>query len=169
MRASGLATTVTAVLLALPYDWAGAVSSGARQLKTSIANLDAETLRIQPRDQLQALTGIAASLARIEKDGFADTAALRARDLHYAGYYREIQFGRLAKATGLYGNMGKSEDARLIDVNRSIFDADDMAHKFHVMRGGVDRSVLPESVVGPGHRESGAGPVAFGIDARITR
>jgi hypothetical protein len=38
-----------------------------------------------------------------------------------------------------------------VDVNSSIFDADDMAHKFHVMRGGADKSILPVSVVSPEH------------------
>jgi hypothetical protein len=53
----------------------------------------------------------------------ANPAALRPRDLHYVGYYHEIQFGRLAKATGHYDNWGKSEDARHVDINSSIFDA----------------------------------------------
>jgi hypothetical protein len=127
------------------------------QLKTSVGNLDADTLRIQPRVEMQALSGIAVGLVRIEKDGLSDPTALRPRDLHYAGYYREIQFGRLAKATGLYDNRGKSQDARQVDINRSIFDADNMAHKFHVMRGGPDKSILPESVVGPEHRDRRAG------------
>jgi hypothetical protein len=38
-----------------------------------------------------------------------------------------------------------------VDVNSSIFVADDMAHKFHVMRGGADKSILPVSVVSPEH------------------
>ena len=127
------------------------------QLKTAIGNLDADTLRIQPRSEMQALNGIAVGLARIEKDGLPDPTALRPRDLHYAGYYREIQFGRLAKATGLYDNWGKSQDARHVDINRSIFDADNMAHKFHVMRGGPDKSILPESVVAPERSDRVAG------------
>jgi hypothetical protein len=122
------------------------------QLKTSSANLDSETLNTQPRDEMQALNGIIVGLLRIDKDGLPDPAALRPRDLHYAAYYHEIQFGRLAKATGLYDNWGKSQDARLVDINSSIFDADDMAHKFHAMRGGADKSVLPVSVVAPEHR-----------------
>jgi adenine-specific DNA glycosylase len=40
-----------------------------------------------------------------------DPAALRTRDLHYAGYYHEIQFGRLAKAIRLFDNFGKTEGA----------------------------------------------------------
>ena len=65
------------------------------------------------------------------------------------GYYREIQFGRLAKATGLYDNFGKSQGARQVDLNSSIFEADNMAHKFRAARGGPDRSALPMSVVAP--------------------
>jgi hypothetical protein len=49
--------------------------------------------------------------------------------------------------------MGKSLDARKKDVNACIFDADDMAHRFHEMRGGFDKSLLPVSVVSPRHRE----------------
>jgi hypothetical protein len=67
-------------------------------------------LSIQSRKEERALNAIYIGLARIEKDGMPNSAALRPRDLHYAGYYREIQFGRLAKATGLYGNFGKSPD-----------------------------------------------------------
>ena len=121
--------------------------------KTAIGNLDSETRKIEAPDQVQALNAIIVGLGRIEKDGAPDAAKLRERDLHYAGYYHEIQFGRLAKATGLYQNMDKSPDARLRDVNACIFDADDMAHRFHDMRSGFDKSVLPVSVVSPGHRE----------------
>jgi hypothetical protein len=39
--------------------------------------------------------------------------------LHYAGYYHEIQFGRLAKATDLCDNFGKAEDVRHNDLNSS--------------------------------------------------
>jgi hypothetical protein len=122
------------------------------QLKTSLGNLDSETLNTQPPAEMQALNGIFVGLTRIDKDGLPDPAALRPRDLHYAGYYHEIQFGRLAKATGLYDNWGKSPDARHVDINTSIFDADDMAHKFHAMRAGSDKSALPVSVVAPEHR-----------------
>jgi hypothetical protein len=52
------------------------------QLKTSVGNLDADTLRIQPRVEMQALSGIAVGLVRIEKDGLSDPTALRPRDLH---------------------------------------------------------------------------------------
>jgi hypothetical protein len=123
------------------------------QLKTAIANLDPETLRLQAPAEMQALNSIGVGLARIEKDGVPDAAALRARDLHYAGYYHEIQFGRLAKATGLFDNFGKSVDVRLRDINSSIFDADHLAHKFHAMRTGADKSILPMSVVAPAHRD----------------
>jgi hypothetical protein len=121
-------------------------------LKAAVRNLDPETFKIQARDQQQALKSIYDGLTRIEKDGLPDPAALRPRDLHYAGYYHEIQFGRLAKATGLYENWN-SPDPRRVDVNRSIFDADDMAHKFHAMRAGADKSRLPVSVVSPEHRD----------------
>jgi hypothetical protein len=120
------------------------------RLKRSIGNLDIETVRIEPRDQVQALNAIYAGVTRIEKDGLPDSAALRPRDLQYAGYYREIQFARLAKATGLYDNW-ISPDPRGVDVNSSIFDTDDMAHKFHVMRGGPDKGALPVSVVSSEH------------------
>lgn len=120
-------------------------------LKAAVRNLDLETWKIQAQDQQQALQSIYDGLTRIEKDGLPDPAALRPRDLHYAAYYHEIQFGRLAKATGLYENW-KSPDPRHVDVNRSIFDADDMAHKFHAMRAGPDKSRLPVSVVAPEHR-----------------
>jgi hypothetical protein len=121
-------------------------------LKAAVRNLDPETFKIQARDQQQALKSIYDGLTRIEKDGLPDPAALRPRDLHYAGYYHEIQFGRVAKATGLYENWN-SPDPRHVDVNRSIFDIDDMAHKFHAMRAGADKSRLPVSVVSPEHRD----------------
>ena len=120
-------------------------------LKAAVRNLDPETWKIQAREQQQALKSIYDGLTRIEKDGLPDPAALRPRDLHYAGYYHEIQFGRLAKATGLYENWN-SPDPRHVDVNRSIFDTDDMAHKFHAMRASADKSQLPVSVVSPEHR-----------------
>jgi hypothetical protein len=69
-------------------------------LKEKLGNLDPETLKIQPPDQAQALTGLYLGLDHIERDGLPNAAALRARDLHYAGYYHEIQFCRLAKETG---------------------------------------------------------------------
>jgi hypothetical protein len=120
------------------------------QVKTSWANLDRDTLKIQARDQIEALREIMRGLTQIERDGLPNAAALRPRDLHYAGYYREIRFARLAKATGLYDNWDKSfrhQDARSVAINRSIFDADNMAHKFHALRRGADKSLLPESVV----------------------
>ena len=121
------------------------------RLRVAIGNLDSETLKFEAPDQVAALNRIYGGLTRIMRDGLPNPAALRPRDLHYAGYYREIQFGRLAKATGLYDNW-RSPDPRRIDVNNSIFDADDFAHKFHDMRGGADKSVLPVSVVSPEHR-----------------
>lgn len=123
------------------------------ELKTAIANLDGETLRLQARDELEALSAIGIGLARIEKDGLPSRAALRPRDLHYAGYYHEIQFGRLAKETHLYDNFGKAEDVRHNDLNSSIFDADNLAHRFHNMREGPDKAVLPVSIVSPEYRD----------------
>jgi hypothetical protein len=123
------------------------------ELKTAIGNLDSETLRIEAPDQKTALNAIIVGLLRIERDGLPDAEKLRPRDLHYAGYYHEIQFGRLAKATGLYVNKDKSPDPRLRDINASISDADDMAHRFHELRSGFDKSILPVSVVSPQHRE----------------
>jgi hypothetical protein len=120
-------------------------------LRAAIGNLDSETLKFEARDQFAALNRIYRGLTRIGSDGLANPEALRPRDLHYAGYYREIQFGRLAKTTGLFDNW-RSPDPRRIDVNNSIFDADDFAHKFHDMRGGADKSMLPVSVVSPQHR-----------------
>jgi hypothetical protein len=121
-------------------------------LRTAIGNLDAQTLRVEPPAEIQALNRTMVGLSRIEKDGVPDAGALRARDLHYAGYYHEIRFGRLAKASGLYDNWGKSIDPRHLDVNSSIFDADNLAHKFHAMRSGTDKEVLPVSIVAPEHR-----------------
>jgi hypothetical protein len=131
-----------------------------KQLKTSFDNLDSDTLKIQPRDQLEALREIRGGLRQIERDGLPDAEALRPRDLHYAGFYREIQFARLAKATGLYDNWDKSfrhNDPRDVEINRSIFHADNMAHKFHAMRGVTDKSILPVSVVVPEHRGEAPG------------
>jgi hypothetical protein len=122
-------------------------------LKTAYANLDRETWRLQAHDEREALGTIGIGLARIEKDGVPNAAALRPRDLHYAGYYHEIQFGRLAKATFLYDNFGKAQDPRHNDVNSSISDADDLAHRFHELRGGHDKAVLPVSIVSPDHRD----------------
>jgi hypothetical protein len=129
-----------------------------KKLKEAIENLDRDTLRIQPSDQRQALNGIYLGITWIERDGFPNAATLRPRDLHYAGYYREIQFARLAKETGLFVDWN-ARDARRVDVNRCIFDADDMAHKFHAMRGGPDKSILPVSVVAPQHRDRVPGRV----------
>lgn len=89
------------------------------QLKTAIGNLDSDTLKIEARDQAQALNAIMVGVVRIEKDGLPDAAKLSPRDLHYAGYYHEIQFGRLAKVTGLYfGAMVKEQ----LSQNRAIAD-----------------------------------------------
>jgi hypothetical protein len=121
-------------------------------LKTAIGNLDSETLGLEARDELEALSAINIGLARIERDELPNPTALRPRDLHYAGYYHEIQFGRLAKATGLYDNFGKSRDPRHNDLNSSISVADKLAHGFHDMRSGSDKSVLPVSIVSPPHR-----------------
>jgi hypothetical protein len=121
------------------------------RLRVAIGNLDSETLKLEAPDQVAALNRIYGGLSRIAGDGLPNPAALRPRDLYYAGYYREIQFGRLAKATGLFDNW-RSPDPRRIDVNNSIFDADDFAHKFHDLRGGADKSVLPISVVSAEHR-----------------
>ena len=119
-------------------------------LRTAIGNLDDYTLKIQPPDQGQALNRIMVGIIRIERDGLPDPAGLRPRDLHYAEHYRSIQFGRLVKATGLFDNWDKSfrrDDPRYVDINARIFTADDLAHKFHDMRGGADKSILPASVV----------------------
>jgi hypothetical protein len=138
-------------VIAPPPITPGRLGKMIEDLREAIGNLDSETLRFEARDQFAALNRIYRGLTRIGRDGLADPDALRPRDLHYAGYYREIQFGRLAKATGLYDNW-RSPDPRRIDVNNSIFDADDFAHKFHDMRGGADKSALPVSVVSPVHR-----------------
>jgi len=122
----------------------------ARDLREALGNLDPETLKIEARDQRQALNRLHLGLDRIERDGLANAVALRRRDLHYAGYYHEIQFGRLAKETGLF-NSWNSPDVRCLDVNSSIFDTDDFAHQFHAKRGGADKSILPVSVVAAEH------------------
>jgi hypothetical protein len=62
----------------------------------------------------------------------------------------------LAKATDLYNNWDKSfrhQDVRSVDINRCIFDADNMAHRFHAMRGAADKNILPDSVVAPKRRD----------------
>jgi hypothetical protein len=136
------------------------LSRRIKELKTAWENLDSDTLKIQPRDQLEALREIREGIRQIDRDGLADVTALRPRDLHYAGYYREIQFARLAKATGLYDNWDKSfrhNDPRDVEINRSISHADNMAHKFHAMRGVTDKSILPVSVVAPEHRGDAPG------------
>ena len=119
-------------------------------LKKALGNLDPETRKIEAWDQKQALNRLHFGLGRIERDGLPNAATLRARDLDYAGYYHEIQFARLAKATGLF-NSWNSPDVRRADVNSSIFDADDFAHQFHAMRGNADKSNLPVSVVAAEH------------------
>jgi hypothetical protein len=55
----------------------GRLRAVIEQLRTSIGNLDPETLKIQPPDQEQALTRMAVGLMRIERDGLPDPAALR--------------------------------------------------------------------------------------------
>jgi hypothetical protein len=125
-----------------------------RELRKSIENLDSDTLSIETREQRQALNTMFVGLSQIEKDGLPDAAALRPRDLHYAGYYREIQFARLMKETGLFVNRN-SDDPQERAVSGSIFDADDMAHKFHLMRGVTDKNTLPASVVVSGSRIAG--------------
>jgi hypothetical protein len=123
------------------------------QLKTASATVDDQSRSRMPFDQAAALHNIDQGLRRIEMDGLPNAAALRPRDLHYAGYYHEILFGRLAKATGLYDNFGKAPDLREVDVNSSIFDADHFAHQFHALRKGHDKSRLPVSVVAPNHSD----------------
>jgi hypothetical protein len=125
-----------------------------KELTRSLENLDSDTLSIETRDQRQALNTMFVGLSQIGKDGLPDAAALRPRDLHYAGYYREIQFARLMKATGLFVQRN-SDDLREAAVSSSISDADDMAHKFHLMRGVTDKNVLPPSVVGCGSQIAG--------------
>jgi hypothetical protein len=122
-------------------------------LDAALGNLDNETLRIQPPDQKEALNRLVVGLKRIVKEGLPDPEALRPRDLHYAGYYREILFGRLAKATGLFDTWGRFHgDPRYVEVSSRISIADDMAHKFHAMREGTDKCILPASVVVLDHR-----------------
>jgi hypothetical protein len=123
------------------------------QLKKAIGNVDSESWERMPSDQGAALRHLGAGLLRIEMDGLPDPGALRSRDLHYAGYYHEIHFGRLAKETGLFDNFGSSEDPRAVDVNKSIFDSDHFAHKFHALRKGPVKSDLPVSVVSAEHRD----------------
>jgi len=139
------------------------------QLKTAIDNLDDQSLSRMPADQRSALHSIRAGLSQIEIDGLPNADALRPRDLHYAGYYREIQFGRLAKATGLYDNYGKAADPREVDVNSSISDADNFAHKFHAMRTGHDKSRLPVSVVAPDHSHRVSGRLLSEIMRELRR
>jgi hypothetical protein len=129
-------------------------------LRNAIGNLDDYTLKTQPPDQGRVLTRLSVGIIRIERDGFPDPARLRPRDLHYAEHYRSIQFGRLAKATELFNNWDKSfphHDPRYVDINARISTADDMAHKFHEMRGGSDKSILPPSVVAAAHQGGGPG------------
>jgi hypothetical protein len=139
-----------------------------KKLKSAIENLDPHTMSIQPTDQRQVLNGMYYGLTQIEKDGLPNAAALRPRDLHYAGYYREIQFARLAKETELFVSWNV-RDVRRVDVNRSIFDADDMAHKFHAMRGGPDKNILPVSVVAPQHRDRVPGRVLSDLLRELRR
>jgi hypothetical protein len=82
------------------------------RLNTAIGNLDSDTLKMEAPDQVQALNAIMVGLMRIARDGLPDAGKLRERDLHYAGYYHEIQFGRLAKASGLYDNLWTPPAAR---------------------------------------------------------
>lgn len=117
-----------------------------RQVREAIGNLDSDTARMQSPGEVKVLNSIYSGLVQIGKDGLPNPAALRPRDLHYAGYYHEIQVGRLAKATDLY-NYWDAPDPRHAYVNRTIFHTDDLAHKFHLMRGGPDLSELPISVV----------------------
>jgi hypothetical protein len=125
------------------------------ELKSALRNLDSETMGVLAPADMVILNRLRRGLGQIEKDGFPDPAALRPRDLHYAGYYREIQFARLAKATRVFdlqaGTHG--DDALYRDVRRSISVGDDMAHGFHEMRRGADMSVLPASVVAPDRRD----------------
>ena len=122
------------------------------RLTSALGNLDADSLRVLRPAEFEALQGLQARLVQLQKDGMPDAAALRPRDLHYAGYLHEIQFARLAKATVLFDTHGKSDDPRLNDINACIFDAEHFAHKFDEMRRGPDGSVLPVSVVSPKHR-----------------
>jgi hypothetical protein len=131
-----------------------ALGGHIEQLKSALGNLDSETLGLLAPADMRVLNRIDRGLAQIEKDGLPDPAALRRRDLHYAGYYREIQFARLAKATGEFDlQAGSHGDPRYRDVRRSISVGDDMAHRFHEMRRGADMNVLPASVVAPDRRD----------------
>jgi hypothetical protein len=122
-----------------------------RDLGEAIQNLDSETLRVlAPRDR-EILNKIAGGLRRLDQDGLPDAGALRPRDLHYAGYYHEIQFARLAKQSGVFDvQRGLPADAVKNDVRQSISTGDDMAHVFHTLRIGVGiNERLPASVVAP--------------------
>jgi len=66
----------------------------------------------------------------------------------------------------LFDNWDKSfrhGDVRHVAINAGISDADDMAHKFHAMRDGVDKSVLPASITGSGHGNRGPGRSLSGL------
>jgi hypothetical protein len=122
------------------------------ELKITAGNLDRESLlSLRPEEQ-DALKSLFSAIEQIEEDGLAKAGELRPRDLHYAGYYREILFARLGKATGLFDNFGKSTDPRLNEINRAIFKADDFAHRFLNLRSGPRKAILPQSVVAPGLR-----------------
>jgi hypothetical protein len=127
-----------------------------KQLNSAMQNLDSGTERLLAPNDIRVLKKIAGGLRQIEKDGLPDPGRLRPRDLHYAGYYREIQYVRLAKATGEFDLLeaGIRNDPRYRDVRRSISGGDDMAHRFHELRRGADKSELPASVVAP-HRRDG--------------
>lgn len=139
------------------------------ELKNAIGNLDRDTLRRLPPDQETELRALGTGLLRIEMDGLPDPSALRPRDLHYAGYYREIHFGRLAKNSGLFDNFGASSDPRAVDVNTCIFDTDHFAHKFHELRKGPDKSILPVSVVSAEHRDRVPGRLLSEIVRELRR
>jgi hypothetical protein len=125
------------------------------ELKSAMENLESETLGLLAANDMRVLNQIARGIGQLEKDGLPDPASLRPRDLHYAGYYREIQYARLAKATREFdlAQAGIHTDPRYRDVRRSISTGDDMAHRFHELRRGADRSELPASVVAPGRRD----------------
>jgi hypothetical protein len=122
------------------------------RLTRAVGNLDNETGRMQSPSEVKVLNAIKSGLAQIVKDGLVNEAALRTRDLHYAGYYHEIQLGRLAKATELYANRN-APDPRHVYINRCIYHTDDLAHQFYVLRGNPDKSQLPVSVVAPNFPE----------------
>jgi len=126
-----------------------------KQLKSAMDNLDSETLGLLAPDDMRVLNQMARGRRQIENDGLPDPTWLRPRDLHYAGYYREIQFARLAKSTEAFDlvKAGIHTDLRYRDVRRSISAGDDMAHRFHELRRGADRSELPASVVAPDRRD----------------